>query len=175
MSYSMTRRFALVLSISLTGLALSTPAYSHDFSIGDLVIEHPYATPTPPGLKNGGAYFKAIKNNGAKPDELIGAKTPAAASVELHQMSMDGDIMRMKEVSAIEIPAKGQIELKRGGHTTYHLMLLGLKAPLKDGDRFPITLKFKHAGEKEVMAWVQTPKTMQSDSQHPGQTGHAGH
>jgi copper(I)-binding protein len=169
------RRLAVGLTLSVACISLMTQASAHEMSIGDIVIEHPYATPTPPGLKTGGGYFKAIKNKGDQSDQLISVKTPVAASVEMHQMSMEGDIMRMKEVSAIEIPAKGQVELRHGGHASYHLMLFGLKAPLKDGDRFPLTLKFKRAGEKEVMVWVQTPKTMQADPQHTGHAGHAGH
>lgn len=172
MSYSFTHRIALGLALAVASYATPSAAFAHEVSVGDIVIEHPYATPTPPGLKNGGGFFKAIKNNGTKPDQLISAKTPVAASVELHQMSMEGDIMRMKEVPAIDIPAKGQVELRHGGHASYHLMLMGLKAPLKDGDRFPLTLKFKNAGEKEVMFWVQTPKAMQADTQHSSHTGH---
>ena len=175
MSYSFSRRMIFGWTLSVVCSAFMARAFAHEMSIGDIVIEHPYATPTPPGLKTGGGYFKAIKNKGTQADQLISAKSPVAASVEMHQMSMEGDIMRMKEVSAIEIPAKGQVELRHGGHASYHLMLIGLKAPLKDGDRFPLTLKFKNAGEKEVMVWVQTPKTMQADPQHAGQAGHAGH
>jgi periplasmic copper chaperone A len=81
---------------------------------------------------------------------------------------MDGGIMRMREVSAIEIPAKGEVELRQGGVATYHLMLMGLKAPLKEGDRFALTLVFKKAGEKEVMMSVQSPKTSTADPQHQG-------
>ena len=174
MNTSFKRRTALAMTFGLASLlcTLSSTAWAHDVKVGDVVIDHPYATPTPPGLKNGGGYFKALKNTGNKAEQLIGAKTPVAASVELHQMSMEGDIMRMKEVSFIEIPAKGQVELRHGGHASYHLMLMGLKAPLKDGDRFPLTLKFKNAGEKEVMVWVQTPKATKEDPQHAGHTGH---
>ena len=171
---SATRRLSLCLAWGCATLALSLPTaiLAHDVKVGDIVIDHPYATPTPAGLKTGAGYFKAIKNTGSKPEQLLGAKTPVAASVEMHQMSMDKDIMRMREVSVIEIPANGQIELRHGGLASYHLMLMGLKAPLKDGDRFPLTLKFKNAGEKEVMVWVQTPKATKEDPQHSSHTGH---
>ncbi len=153
---------------SLALISATTVVLAHDFKVGDLVIDHPYATPSLAGRNIGGGFIKAIKNNGDTPDQLIAARTSAAASVELHQMSMDGGIMRMREVSAIEIPAKGQVELRHGGVATYHLMLMGLKAPLKDGDRFALTLVFKKAGEKEVMMSVQSPKASAADPQHKG-------
>lgn len=158
------RAISLALMIGLT-----TPlALAHDVKVGNLVIDHPYSKPTPPGATVGGGYIKALINKGDNDEQLTGARTPVAASVEIHQMTMQGDIMRMKEVSAITIPAKGKIELRHGGNATYHLMLMGLKAPLKDGDRFPITLIFKHAGEKEVSMWVQQPKDTQNDPAHKG-------
>jgi periplasmic copper chaperone A len=77
-------------------------------------------------------------------------------------MHMDGEVMRMRQVSAIELPAKGEVRM---GHTQtsakgagHHLMLEGLKAPLKDGDRFDLTLRFEKAGERTVQVWVQQPR-----------------
>ncbi len=152
--------FALVIG------AAAPFALAHETKVGDIVIEHPYSKPTPPGAAVGGGYIKALINKGNKDDQLIGARTPRAASVELHQMTMQGDVMRMKEVPSITIPAKGQVELRHGGMATYHLMLMGLKAPLKEGDSFPLTLIFKNAGEKEVSMSVQQPKDAQNDPAH---------
>lgn len=163
---------ALAACFALFATASFTNAIAHDFKVGDLVIDHPYASTTPAGATVGGGYIKSITNNGSTPDQLVSARSPIAQSVEIHQMTMQGDVMRMKEVPFIEIPAKGKVELKRGGAATYHLMLMGLKAPLKEGDRFPVTLVFKKAGEKEVSFTVQMPATMQNDPQHGGHKGH---
>jgi copper(I)-binding protein len=135
-----------------------TVAMAHDFRQGDLRIDHPYATPTRPGLTTGAVYIRAIKNNGTEPDRLLSARTPVAATAELHRMEMDGDVMRMRAVPAIELPAKSEVRLRHGTPSGHHLMLLELKAPLKEGDRFPLTLTFQRAGEREVMVWVQTPR-----------------
>ena len=143
---------------TLLAASLFFNAWSHGIKAGDLAIDHPYATPTRPGMTTGAVYFRAIKNNGTEPDRLLSARTPAAATVELHRMEMDGDVMRMRAVPAVELPAKTEVRLRHGTPNGHHLMLLGLKAPLKDGDRFPVTLTFQRTGEREVMVWVQTPR-----------------
>lgn len=144
-------------------------ANAHGVKAGDLAIDHPYATPTRPGMTTGAVYFRAIRNNGTEPDRLLSARTPVAATVELHRMEMDGDVMRMRGVPAIDLPAKTEVRLRHGTPNGYHLMLPGLKAPLKDGDRFPVVLTFQRAGEREVMVWVQTPR----DRADPGHShGH---
>jgi copper(I)-binding protein len=73
-------------------------------------------------------------------------------TVELHEMKMDGDVMRMRQVAAVDVPAGGSVALEPGG---LHVMLLGLKAPLKEGDRFPMTLRFEKAGEVKVEVHVE--------------------
>lgn len=155
---------------SLAGLLaaalLSGAALAHDFKAGDLRIDHPYATPTRPGLKTGGVYFRGIKNTGTQPDRLLSASTPRAGAVEIHRMQMDGDVMRMRAVPALDLPAGAEVPLRHGRPDGYHLMLLELKQPLKDGERFPITLTFERAGAHEVMVWVQTPRQSREDAQH---------
>jgi copper(I)-binding protein len=142
----------------LAGLLLPGAASAHGFSVGQLTIDHPYATPSRPGLATGAVYFRAIRNNGKEPDQLLSARTPVADTVELHRMDMTCDVMRMRAVPAIDLPATTEVRLRHGTANGHHLMLLGLKAPLKDGDRFPVTLTFQRAGEREVMVWVQTPR-----------------
>ena len=161
----MTNRRHLCFATILAA-ALSSNAWAHGVKAGDLAIDHPYATPTRPGLATAAVYFRAIKNNGTEPDRLLSARTPAAATVELHRMEMDGDVMRMRAVPAVELPAKTEVRLRHGTPDGHHLMLLGLKAPLKDGDRFPVTLTFQRAGEREVMVWVQTPRRSKKEAEH---------
>jgi copper(I)-binding protein len=145
--------------------AFSGPASAHDFKLGPLRIDHPYATPTPADAANGAAYLRGIRNTGDQTDRLVGASTPVARTVEIHRSVIDAqNVMRMRAIEGIELPPKVEVQLRHGGE--HHLMLIGLKQPLKDGDRFPMTLRFERAGEREVMVWVQTPRGATGAHQH---------
>lgn len=159
------RRCFLSAALLVTPSVMPT-AFAHGVKAGDLRIDHPYAVPSRPGLSTGAVYFRAISNTGSQPDQLLGARTPVAASVELHRMEMHGDVMRMRAVPAIDLPARTEVRLRHGGAEGHHLMLLGLKAPLKDGDRFPLTLTFRREGSLDVMVWVQTPREARSEPDH---------
>ena len=108
-------------------------------------VEQPWARPTVEGQMAGGAFLKIQNVGGA--DRLLSASSSAAGMVQLHTMSMEGDVMKMREVEAIDLPAGKTVELKPGG---LHLMLMGLKSPLKAGSSVPLTLKFEKAGEVKV-------------------------
>jgi len=133
-------------------------AHAHDYQVGDITIDHPYATPTASAQSTGAVYFRHLRNRGTVPDRLISAQTPVAARVGLHRMQMEANVMRMREVAAIELPAKSDLRMRQGSPDSHHLMLEGLKAPLKDGDSFPLTLRFEKAGERTVQIHVQTPR-----------------
>ena len=120
--------------------AASLPAWSQ------VSIERPWIRATTPGAKVAGGYM-TVRNASAQPDRLTGATSPGAARVETHVHIKDGDILRMREVKAYDIPARGSLELKPGGA---HLMLVDLKQPLKAGDKVPVTLKFERSGELKV-------------------------
>jgi copper(I)-binding protein len=138
---------------ALAGVALALTslfAQAHDFKLGGLTVGHPFARATAPGQPVGGA-FMTITNAGPD-DRLLSVSAANAASVELHTMKMEGDVMRMREVDGIPLPAGQTVKLQSGG---YHVMLMGLKAPLKAGDRFPATLKFEKAGELKVEVKVE--------------------
>lgn len=113
-------------------------------------VEQPWARPTVPGQAAGGGFLRII--GGAGPDRLVGARADVAGRVELHTMTMDGNVMRMRQVDAIEVPARQTVELKPGG---LHVMFMDLKAPLQTGSRFPLTLRFEKAGEVQVEVQVQ--------------------
>jgi copper(I)-binding protein len=132
-----------LLLISL--LVSSTAAFA------DVKIENAWSRATPPGATIGVGYL-TIRNLSATPDKLIGASSPAAAKVETHVTIKDGDITRMREVKGYDIPANGVFEAKPGGP---HLMLVNLKAPLKDGESVPLVLKFEHAGEVKTELHVE--------------------
>lgn len=131
-------------------------AAAHGSRLGDIVVDHPYATPTPAGARTGAAYLRRLVNRGQQPDRLIGASTPLADAVEFHRSARDGDVMRMRAIDAIDVPAGAELGLRHDGDT--HLMLVGLKEALRDGQRFPLRLRFERAGEVEVTVWVQTPR-----------------
>lgn len=154
---TLANQIRLIVLLVLAHFFFVMTAHAHGFSIGQLRIEHPYAPPSKhPTVA--GVFFKSIDNKGRDADELTGASSPIAQTVELHQMHMQGDVMRMRAVPAIVLPANSSVSFQHGQPDTFHLMLIGLKQPLKDGDRFPVTLQFKRAGEVEVMVWVQSPK-----------------
>jgi len=165
---SLTRRGVLltVAAFALLGASIAKPAHAHDFRAGQLVIDHPYATPSLAGTPNGAAYLRGIRNRGTAPDRLVAANTPVAERVELHEMTTEGDVMRMREVPAIDLPAGQEVQLRHGQR--YHLMLINLRQPLKVGDRFDLTLKFEKAGETTVKAWVQQPRAGSSPAGHEG-------
>jgi copper(I)-binding protein len=140
-----------IIGVTLALAALS--AVAHSFKLGEIDIGHPYARPTREGQMVGAGYLK-LANKGPV-DRLVSATSPVAGSVEIHSMSMEGDVMKMRQVDAIEIATGQTVELKPGG---YHLMLMGLKAPLKVGDKFPLTLKFEKSGEVVVTVNVEEPK-----------------
>lgn len=169
----MKRRTLALLPLALVALAL--PAAAHDFKAGDLRIDHPYATPSRPGVTTGSVYFRGIRNTGSTPDRLLSASTPAAASVEIHRMQMvkggQGEVMQMRAVPALEIAPGATVVMKHGTPDGHHLMLIGLKAPLKDGDRFPVTLRFEKAGTHDVNVWVQTPRDAGREHGHGAHAG----
>jgi copper(I)-binding protein len=144
------------LAAAFAALAVGL-AGAHGSSVGEIEIEHPYATPSLAGATIAAAYFAALENKGTIPDKLVRAETPVAASVEMHTMSVDAQgVMRMREVGGFALAAKESLRMKPGMGA--HLMLIGLKRPLKDGETFPMTLQFEHAGKVEIKVVVQTPR-----------------
>jgi copper(I)-binding protein len=137
--------------------------HSHSVELGDLEIDHPYALPSLKGVNSSATYFRSINNTGATPDRLIGVSSSISERMEMHRKMLDQGIMRMRPQTAIELPAHTQTQMRHDGQ--YHLMLLGLKRPLSDGDRFDLTLEFEHAGKITVKVWVQQPHEA-SDAQH---------
>ncbi len=136
--------------------ALAAPALAGDSRLGDLVVSEPWARATIGQVKAGAAYL-TLTNNGAATDRLVAVETPAAKRSELHGHSMDGGVMRMRPVEAIELAPGAPVVLRPGG---LHVMLMGLKAPLKEGGRFSLTLVFEEAGRLEVEVRVEGAAAM---------------
>jgi len=133
---------ALVLATVYAGSATAQQVKS-----GDLVLDNAWSRATPGGAKVGGGYL-TVDNKGSTTDKLLGGSSPAAAKVEVHEMAMNNGVMTMRPLKdGLPIPAGKSVALAPGG---YHLMLMELKAPLKKGDKIPVTLKFEKAGDVNV-------------------------
>jgi copper(I)-binding protein len=142
--------FALCLMLVPCGLA--TQSHASDFRLGAVQIEQPWARATIGKGRVGVAYMH-LKNTGSQSDRMLGARTPVAERAELHTHLMDGDIMRMRPVDAIPIPAGGTAMLKPGG---LHIMLMRLTRALKEGEKFPLTLTFERAGTVTVEVTIKS-------------------
>ena len=117
---------------------------------GDIAVTMPWTRAA--GQNGTGAGFLAIANRGAAADRLVGASSPIARVTEIHTHLREGDILRMRPVAAVDLPPGGTVTLQPGG---FHLMLIGLKEPLVQGQSVPLTLRFERAGEVQVMLAVQ--------------------
>jgi copper(I)-binding protein len=127
--------------------AFCSSASAHDYKAGSLFIHHPWSRATPPGASVGGGYF-SIRNDGTAPDRLVGASLEGAAKGEVHEMTTVDGVMKMRPVDGgLDIPPGGTVELKPGG---FHVMFVGLKSPLKQGERVKGTLVFEKAGTVPV-------------------------
>jgi copper(I)-binding protein len=142
---TMTRTVFIVATVLAAWAAL--PAQAEDVTVGGLKISAPWARATPKGASVGGGYMK-ITNTGTAPDRLIGGSTDISDSFEVHEMKMDGGVMRMR-------PVAGGLEIKPGQTVTfdpsgYHVMFVDLKKQLVQGERFKATLEFAKAGKIDV-------------------------
>jgi len=155
------------LALGAVASLTASAAVAHGYRSGALSIQHPWSRETAVGQAVGGG-FLTIANSGTRDDHLLSGTSPVAAEVQLHTMTMDGGVMRMRQVTdGIAVPAKGSVELKPGG---YHIMFMGLRRQLRQGERFPVTLRFRRAGNVTVQFAVQPV-----GSTGPMEGGHAGH
>jgi len=133
----------------LVAIAFS-PAFARaeDVKAGALVISHPWVRSTPPGAPTAAGYL-TVTNHGASPDRLQGGSSPVLGDIQVHEMSMTGNIMRMRPIAGGLVIAAGQsVVLAPGGDR--HLMLISPKHPLKPGDHIAATLRFEKAGSVNV-------------------------
>jgi copper(I)-binding protein len=135
------------MSFPIAAILLAAPAAAHEYNVGPLHSGHPWARATPKGATVGGGYL-SVTNNGKETDRFIGGESPVATSFELHKMTMDHGVMKMRPVNGGIAIAPGEtVTLTPGG---LHVMLVGLKEPLKQGTRVPATLDFAKAGKVQV-------------------------
>ena len=154
---------AILLTLGVGGI--------HAQSSGSISIEKPFSRATPGGAKVGAGYM-TITNKGATADRLVSASSPVAGKVEIHEMTMQDGIMKMRELpGGLPIAAGKSASLAPGG---YHIMLMELKGPLKQGDKVPVTLTFEKAGKVEVTLDVQGIGAQQPNAM-PMPSGDSGH
>ncbi|GGP24280.1 copper chaperone PCu(A)C [Silvimonas amylolytica] len=129
-----------------TALPLALILASHCFAADTLSVTQAWARATPPGATTAAAYF-TIKNNGAAADSIVGARTSVADDASVHEMKMANGMMQMRAVPKLDIAPKATVIFSPQG---YHVMLTGLKAPLKEGSQFKLSLALQGGGSIEV-------------------------
>jgi copper(I)-binding protein len=156
----MSRKLFCIVAAAL----LAAPALAHDYTAGTLKIAHPWARATPKGAPVGGGYL-SITNTGTEPDRLIGGSSPVSKQFEVHEMSMDRGVMKMRPVGGGLVIEPGKtVTLKPGG---LHVMFVGLNKGLKQGEKIPATLEFAKAGKVQVEFLVEgMGATHDSDAGH---------
>jgi len=143
---------AIATVLVSTALLLLTPASAEEVKAGDLVISQAWSRATPGGAKVGAGYL-TIENKGSVPDRLVAISGDVAGKIEVHEMATTNGVMTMRPLDkGLTIDPGKTVTLAPGG---YHLMLTGLKAPLKQGDKVPLTLEFEKAGKVAVTLDVQ--------------------
>jgi copper(I)-binding protein len=130
-------------------------------ALAQVNIENAWARATLPGAKIAAGYL-TIRNAGGA-DRLVSASSPAAGKVQTHVTIKDGEVSRMREVKGYDVPATGKLELAPGGS---HLMLVNIKAPLKEGDKVPLVLRFEKAGEVKTELAVRSLGATAHDQMH---------
>lgn len=134
---------------------VSAPVFAQ--SATSITIDHPWAPATPNGAKTAAIYM-TVSNSAGTSDRLTGGSTPAAKTVQIHEMKVVNGIMHMRQLPlGLEVPASGSVTLKPGA---YHVMLIGLKKPLKPGETIPVTLTFEKAGSVAVKVPVEAKHAM---------------
>ena len=148
----MKRMITSLVFASLIVVVFATASRAEDVKAGDLVISQAWTRATPGGARIGGG-FLTIENKGSAPDKLIGASADGAGKIEVHEMTTNDGVMKMRPVEGgLTIDPGKTVKLAPGG---YHLMMMDLKAPLKQGEKLPVTLQFEKAGKVAVTLDVQ--------------------
>lgn len=170
----MTRRFlhaAMVATALVAGtafVAAPTLTEAHGYKAGSVEIGHPWSRATPAGAKVAGGFLK-LQNEGTEADRLVSVASDIADTVEIHEMAMaaDGTASMHRLDKGLEIPAGATVELKPGG---YHIMFIGLKKPLVEGEKFEGTLTFEKAGTVKVEFAIEAMGKGSAD--HGAHQGH---
>jgi periplasmic copper chaperone A len=159
-----------LLTITAIAFCMGTNAMANNYKVGSIEISSPWSRATPKGAQTAIGYM-TIKNNGTTPDRLVGGSIDVADRFQLHAMTMEDGIAKMRELSDIEIKPGQSVEFKPGGD---HVMFVNLKHPLSKGDHPSGTLVFERAGKVNVEYSIESLGA-QRGSQDMGQMHHEGH
>ncbi|WP_373505425.1 copper chaperone PCu(A)C [Aestuariivirga sp.] len=140
-------RILLELSAAISLTLAAILASATGVSANDLMVTGAFARASATPVAKSGAAYVSVMNHGAEPDRLLSVSTPAARSAELHKTETVDGVMKMEPVGALDVPPNGMIEMSPGG---YHIMLMGLSAPLKEGGSLELTFTFEKAGDVKV-------------------------
>ena len=153
------KRIAVLLSAAILGFSAAA-ASAHEYKLGTLEIDHPYARATPPNAPVSGGYM-TIRNTGPEADRLVSAEATFADRVEIHEMTMEGEVMKMRQLAdGLEIPAGDEVVLQPGG---YHVMFIGIDSQFKEGEIRKAKLTFEKAGTIELDFKVENVGAMKMD------------
>ncbi|NWG24629.1 MAG: copper chaperone PCu(A)C [Pseudorhodoplanes sp.] len=147
------------IAIAALAATIASAAFAHDYKVGSIDINHPWTRATPKGASVAGGYL-SITNKGTSQDRLVGGSLHGAGRLEIHEMKMEGGIMKMRPLpDGILIKPGETVELKPGG---YHVMFMDLKGPIEQGKPIKGTLIFEKAGKVDIEYTVEavgaTPK-----------------
>lgn len=153
---------------AMLAAVIAAPVRAEDVKAGDLLISQAWSRQTPAGAKVAGGYL-TIENKGAAAERLVGGSGAVAGRLEIHEMAMEGGIMKMRPLDkGVAIEPGKTVKLAPGG---YHIMLMDLKSPLKQGDKVPLTLQFEKAGKVNVSLDVQGVGAQAPGGDHSGHSG----
>lgn len=138
-------------------------------ALAQVAVKDAWVRATVPQQKATGAFMQITSAAAAK---LIEVKSPVAGVVEIHEMKMDNNVMKMRAISALDVPAGKAVELKPGG---YHVMLLDLKAQVKEGDSVPLTLVFEGVDKKRETLEIKASARSLTGAAPRGEMKHEGH
>jgi periplasmic copper chaperone A len=153
----MLNRYASFAALVVLVFVSHAPVLAHEYEGKAVVATHPWARATPGGSTIGAAYVELSGTKSAQGDKLIGASSPVAGRIEIHTHLMEDGVMKMRKVDSVAVPSGEARKLSPGGD---HLMMFDLKAPLKQGEVFPLTLKFETSGEITVDAVIESVGAM---------------
>ena len=162
--------FLKTLAAAAAALTLvSVSALAEGIMHGDLMISHTWTRATPPNAKAAGGFVE-IMNKGSEADRLIAASADVSAKVEIHEMAVVDDVMKMRELEdGIQIPAGETVTLKPGG---LHIMFMGLHEGFKEGTHIPVTLTFEKAGDVAIELDVAKMGSKEMNHDHGHDHGH---
>ena len=141
----------LQIAAVVLGCGCAALATAHEYTAGSVSVTHPWARATPPGATVGVAFAEVSVGDGAA-DTLVSASSPVAGRVEVHSMTEEDGIMKMRRLDTLAIAPGKPVVLSPAGN---HIMLFDLKQPLKDGDLIQVTLVFEKAGPITIDASVE--------------------